>query len=43
LITLEVVEGSSRGTVFECAEPIITLGRAHENRIPLSDYHAAAT
>jgi Nif-specific regulatory protein len=42
LITLEVVEGSSRGTVFECAEPIITLGRAHENRIPLSDYHLSS-
>ena len=42
MITLEVVEGSSRGTVFECAEPIITLGRAHDNRIPLSDYHLSS-
>jgi Nif-specific regulatory protein len=39
LITLEVVEGSARGMVFECPEPIITMGRAQSNRIALSDYH----
>jgi Nif-specific regulatory protein len=39
LITLEVVEGSARGMVFECLEPIITMGRAQSNRIALSDYH----
>jgi Nif-specific regulatory protein len=42
LITLEVVEGSARGMVFECAEPIITLGRANGNRIVLSDYHLSS-
>jgi Nif-specific regulatory protein len=39
LITLEVVEGSARGMVFECPEPIITMGRAQSNRVALSDYH----
>ncbi|ACY17596.1 transcriptional regulator, NifA subfamily, Fis Family [Haliangium ochraceum DSM 14365] len=39
LLTLEVVEGTARGQVFECPEAIISLGRADDNRVALSDYH----
>jgi transcriptional regulator with GAF, ATPase, and Fis domain len=42
VITLEVVEGSARGMVFECAEPVITLGRAQDNRVALADYHLSS-
>ncbi|WP_428261380.1 sigma 54-interacting transcriptional regulator [Haliangium sp.] len=39
MITLQVVEGSARGRVFECADSIISLGRGEHNRVSLPDYH----
>ena len=39
MIVLEIVEGSARGQVFECREPIVTLGRAVTSTVVLPDYH----
>jgi transcriptional regulator with GAF, ATPase, and Fis domain len=39
VISLQVLQGSAKGQVFELDAPAITLGRAESNQLPLSDYH----
>ena len=38
-ITIEILEGSARGTSFQPHESVINLGRTDSNTIMLSDYH----
>ncbi len=39
MIVLEIVEGNCQGQVFELSETCITIGRAEENTVALTDYH----
>ncbi len=39
MIRLEVIQGQSKGRVFECAEERITIGRAPTATVVLADYH----
>jgi transcriptional regulator with GAF, ATPase, and Fis domain len=39
VITLEIVQGSSAGRVFELDQPAVTIGRAESNAVVIPDYH----
>ena len=39
MIVLEILEGSSRGSVFKFEDTTVTLGRADTNSLVLRDYH----
>ena len=39
MIVLEILEGSSRGSVFKFEDGTVTLGRADTNSLVLRDYH----
>src|SRR5688572_23683956 len=39
VIVLEILEGSSRGSVFKFEDTTVTLGRADSNSLVLRDYH----
>jgi pSer/pThr/pTyr-binding forkhead associated (FHA) protein len=38
-IVLEILEGSSRGRVYELEDPLVAVGRAGHNSVALADYH----
>jgi Nif-specific regulatory protein len=38
-IVLEILEGSSRGRVYELEDPLVAVGRAAHNAVALADYH----
>ena len=39
MITLKILQGSAQGRVLDLPQPTITLGRAPNNTVVLSDYH----
>ncbi len=39
VIVLEIVEGSCQGQRLELDEPVVSIGRARQNTLPMTDYH----